>query len=400
MHRGLSGVGHAGAAMELTVRRTAGLALAAFVLLVLARPPRPTGRPYVEQRARTSSELERARDARDATRDTLRVLEYSLFSRQVRDSVRRQLAVTPESGRNRAFIDPRVPAATRAHIEAVYAATRARMSASRMALPIFVVLDTSENYRRGTTLWVEDAAGPAPACATVLRVRVSREALRDTRRMSRDIQRVVSARFPQPAHFGLCGFEAAFGAPSAAVQRWLGKREFRPVASGYDPTLRPRAPRYLGDYVVPYFNYEKNGAMGLALRACFAGRSASCLDAVAPVSDQPVYGPDGGIDYVSSDRRWYGWGWNGSPQLMNTLATSMGAESFGAMWRGNASPPDAYQQLTGVPIDTLARRVLVGDAPLLRVGASLSLASVVTPLLIAAVFAGLATLPHPRRRKA
>lgn len=386
--------------MELTARRAAGLALAAFVLLVLARPPHPVGLSYVERSDRASSALERARDARDATRDTLRVVEYSLWSSQVGDSVRRQLAGMPVSARDRAFIDPRLPAATRAHIETVYAATRARMNTGRMALPIFVVLDTTVNYRLGTTLWVEDAAGPVPACATVLRVRVSREALRDTRRMSRDIQRVVPARFPQPEHFGLCGFEAAFGAPSAEVRRWLEEREFRPVASGYDPRLTPRAPRYLDDYVIPYFNSEKNGAMGLVLRACVAGRSASCLDAVAPTSERPVYGPVGGISYVVSDWRWYRWGWYGSPDLMNTLATSMGAESFGTMWRGSASPPDAYQQLTGVPMDTLARRVLVGDSPPLRVGASLSLASVITPLLIAAVFAGLATIAHPRRRKA
>lgn len=396
MHRGLSGVGNAGSAMELTVRRTAGLALAAFVLLVLARPPRPIGLPYSEQRDRGESSVESARYAQDATRDTLRVVEYALWSRQVRDSVRRELAGTPESGRNRAFIDPRVPAATRAHIEAVYAATRARMSAGRMALPIFVVLDTTMNYRLGTTLWVEDAAGPSPACATVLRVRVSREALRDTRRMSRDIQRVAPARFPQPEHFGLCGFEAAFGAPSAEVRRWLQEREYRPVANGYDPTLKPRVPRYLSDYYnLPYFRANADGAMGLDMRACGAARMERCLNAIAPVMARPV----SGLDEVSSDWRWYGWGWYGSPQLMNTLATSLGTESFGAMWRGHAAPPEAYQQLTGVPMDTLARRVLVGDAPPLGVGASLSIASVLTPLLIAAVFAGLATIAHPRRRK-
>ncbi|MDP1890999.1 MAG: hypothetical protein Q8K55_08915 [Gemmatimonadaceae bacterium] len=398
MHRGLPGLGNEGSAMELTARRAAALALAAFALLVIARPPRPTGMTYYQARNRASA-VDRAREAQDATRDTLRVVNYALWSGQVRDSVRRVLAGAPEKGRDRAFIDPRVPAATRAHIDEVYAATRARMSAGRMALPIFVVLDTTLNYSLGTTLWVEDAAGPAPACATLLRVRVSREAMRDTRQMSRDIQRVVPARFPQPEHFGLCGFEAEFGAPSADVRRWLEEREYRPIASGYDARRTPRVLRDSRGDVLPYFNSANNGAMALALRACFAGRSARCLDAVAPVSDRPVYGPVGGLSYVVSDWRWYRWGWYGSPDLMNTLAASMGAESFGAMWRGNASPPDAYQQLTGVSMDTLARRVLVGDAPPLGVGASLSLASVITPLLIAAVFAGLATLAHPRRRK-
>lgn len=384
--------------MELTVRRAAGIVLALFVLLVLARPPHPVGLSYEELIHRATSTLDGARDARDAARDTLRVVEYSLWSRQVGDSVRRELARTPESRRDRAFIDPHVPAATRAHIEAVYAATRARMSASRTALPIFVVLDTTLNYRLGTTLWVEHAADPAPTCATVLRVRVSGVAMRDTRRMLRDIQRVVPARFPQPAHFGLCGFEAAFGAPSSVVRRWLAEREYRAVASGYDPTLTPRTLRYLSEYVTPYFNSYRNAAMGLEMRACYAGRSQHCLRAVAPLSARPLDEPIGWNADVASDWRWYGWGWYGSPELMNTLATSMGAESFGKLWRGNASPPDAYRQLTGVPIDTLARRVLVGDAPPLKVGSSLSLASVITPLLIVAVFAGLATIANPLRR--
>jgi hypothetical protein len=304
----------------------------------------------------------------------------------------------PESQRDRAFIDPRIPAATRAHVEAVFAATRARMSAGRMALPIFVVLEPGVGSRLGATLWAEDAAGPAPVCATILSVRVSDEALRDTRRMSSEVQRVVPPNFPQPAHFGLCGFEAMFGAPSAEVRSWLQEREFQPIASGYDPTRTPSAPRQLSDLVVPYFYFSPNGEAGLELRACASGRSDRCLNAVAPLAEGRRAGRVGQIANIAFTR-WYGWGWNGSPDLMNALATSLGAESFGTLWRGNASPPDAYRQLTGVPIDTLARRVLVGNAPPLRVGASLSLASVITPLLIAALFAGLATLAHPRRRK-
>ncbi|MHB1096446.1 MAG: hypothetical protein ACYC3F_09745 [Gemmatimonadaceae bacterium] len=384
--------------MELTARRTAALALAAFALLVIARPPRPSGPTYDQRRDRSSSAVDRARLARDATRDTLLVVEYSLLSRQVRDSVRRQLAGWPASGRDRAFIDPRVPVAIRAHVEAVYAATRSRVNAGRMALPIFVALDTSTNFRLAERLWIEDITGPVPACATFLRVRVSPEAMRDPREVAREIRRVVPPNFPQPAHFGLCGFEAMFGAPSTEVRRWLQEREFQPIASGYDPTRVPAAPRHLSDLVVPYFYFSPNGAAGLELRACASGRSERCLNAVAPITEGQWAGRVGQITNVAS-ARFYGWGWNGSPELMNTLAASMGAESFGKLWRGNASPPDAYRQLTGVPIDTLARRVLVGDAPPLRVGASLSLASLITPLLIAAVFAGLATFAHPRRRK-
>lgn len=385
--------------MELTARRAAAVALAAFTLLVIARPPRPSGPSYYQQRERASSALDRSKVALDAARDTLYRVENSLWSRHLRDSVLRELSSTPESGRDRAFLDQRIPTATRAHIEEVFASTRARMSSGRMALPIFVVLEVGQGSRLGATLWAEHAAGTAPACATILKVHVSQEAMRDTRRMSREVQRVVPPHFPQPSHFGLCGFEARFGAPSSEVRRWLQEREFQPIASGYDPARAPRRPRYLGDFVVPYFNSSNNGAIGVVLRACAAGRSEHCLSAVAPVSERQGEGPVGQIANVAFVR-WYGWwGWNGSPDLMNAVAMSMGAASFEKLWRDTLTPPDAYRKLTGVPMDTLARRVLVGNARPLGVGASLSLASVLTPLLIAAVFAGLATLAHPRRRK-
>ncbi|MHB8838953.1 MAG: hypothetical protein ACYC7F_08385 [Gemmatimonadaceae bacterium] len=379
----------------MTARRMALLALAAFALLVVARPPRPTGLPYGVRAERAMSAAGRARRVLTATRDTLRVVEYSLWSGKMRDSVRRVLDAVPVGKRDGIFIDSRLPASARRHIEDVYRASRARMASGKMALPMFVVLDTAQSYRLGTMLWVEAVKDAAPACATVMRVRISGEALRDERRLLKDAHRVVSANFPQPRHFGLCGFEAVFGTPSQPVRRWLREREYRPVASGYDPSRAPRAPLRLRDNVIPFFASENNGARALDMRACVAGRAERCLNAIAPVADGPV----ADVDAVTSDWRWWGWLWGGSQDVMNTLATGMGPDAFGALWRGDASPPETYQRLTGVPIDTHARRVLLGDAPPMRVGAGVSISDVVVSLLLAMLFVGFATLSHPRQRR-
>ncbi|MBM3907726.1 MAG: hypothetical protein FJ363_06550 [Gemmatimonadetes bacterium] len=382
--------------MELTVRRAAAIAMGAFALLVVARPPRPTGLSAEQVSARYRSRVDEARQQLSQTRDTLRLLEYTAWSRQLRDSVGRALRQQSGTTLDRVFADARVPAAVRGHVEQVYATTRARMSHRALALPLVIVVDTAQSYRFGTVLWVERPQDPTPSCATVVRARVTPAALTDERRMARELRRSIPASFPQPRHFGLCGFSGAFGPPSAAVRQWLHEREYRPVAGGYDVSAIPRPPLRLRDEVVPYFNSQRNSAMALDLRACVAGRAEHCLDAIAPPAERPL----GGIDDAASDYRWYSWWWRGSPDVMNAVALSLGPERFRALWRAEEPVPDAYRRLSGVPIDTLARRVLVGAAPPVRVGAPLLAKDFVLPLLIAGGLAGLALLSHPRRRRA
>jgi hypothetical protein len=82
---------------------------------------------------------------------------------------------------------------------------------------------------------------------------------------------------------------------------------------------------------------------------------------------------------------------------MNALASSLGPDRFAALWRADEAPDKAYRRLTGVPIDTLARRVLLGDSPPLRAGASVELTDVLVTIAIALFFAGLAAFSNPRR---
>lgn len=381
--------------MELTVRRMIGIAVAAFLLLVVARPPRPSGPSYYARALQSLAARERVQQEQTATLDTLRVIEYTIWSSHVRDSVQRVLASLPAERRDAIFVDPLIPASLRRHLTEVYTSSRTRMGPQRMALPMFVLLDTTQSYRLGTTLWIESEPGSFPFCATVLRARVSRDARSDVRTLSRDLVRLVPANFPQPAHFGLCGFEGAFGAPSTATRRWLAAREFLPVGGGYDVRRPSRPVRYLSDLVFPRYGLQDNGARALDVRACATGRTDKCLGAVAPVAERPQGGPN----QVWSDWRWYSWEWRGAPDLMNAIATSVGSESFGNLWRGDEAPDVAYQRVTGVPLDTLARRTLLGGTEPMRAGTTVRPSDFVPVLLMTLVLVALATLPHPRRRR-
>lgn len=378
--------------MEMTARRMAGIALAAFALLVVVRPPRPTGRTY-DDALRQGSAEDRVRRALEATNDTLQTVELTKLSRELRVRIEGQLAATPAEARDRIIMDPRIPESLRRHTESVYAESRARMPHSSMALPIFVLLDQSQLYRLGSMIWIERDGDMVPTCASVLRVRASDKGMRDSRQMIRDIRRTLPPDFPQPRHFGLCGFEAAFGPPSPAMRQWLQEREFRPVVTGYDMSVSARSSPGLRDNLIPWYLAADNGAMALTLRACASGRSDQCLAAIAPTYRRGV----ADLATPSSEWNWYFWRYTGSLDLMNALASSLGPDRFAVLWRADEAPDKAYHRLTGVPIDTLARRVLLGNSPPLRAGATVKLTDVLVDLGIALLLAGLAAFSNPRR---
>lgn len=385
-------MGHAGAAMEMTARRMAGIALAAFALLVVVRPPRPTGRTY-DDALRQGSAEDRVRRALEATNDTLQTVELTKLSRELRVRIEGQLAATPAEARDRIIMDPRIPESLRRHTESVYAESRARMPHSSMSLPIFVLLDQSQLYRLGSMIWIERDGDMVPTCATVLRVRASDKGMRDPRQMIRDIRRTLPPDFPQPRHFGLCGFEAAFGPPSPAVRQWLQEREFRPVVTGYDMSVSARSSPGLRDNLIPWYLAADNGAMALTLRACASGRTDQCLAAIAPTYRRII----ADLDTPSAELTWNLWGYTASLDAMNALASSLGAERFATLWRADEPPADAYRRIIGVPIDTLAQRVLLGDSPPLRAGASVDLIEALVTVAIALLIVALAAFANPRR---
>ena len=380
----------------MTARRMAAIALGAFALLLVARPPRPTGWYQDDPRAPRSA-LERARRARDAATDSLNALDRSIWAGHMRDSVARTLATIPPAARNQVMTDARIPATVRQHMQLVYAQSRPRMATAALAVPVFVTIDSAGDYQVGTRVWLEPSQAGVPACALIARVYASKGTIADETKLRRSIYKSLSPSFPQPRHLGLCGFEAAFGAPSPAIREWLRQREFRPVASGYDPALPPRDRNDfdMGYLSIPWWSSDDNAGRALNLRACAAGKLAFCLPAVAPALERL---PVDGDNYYGNFSRYYWWGWRGTQDVMNGLAISLGPQKFAELWHGTEAPPDAYRRLTGVGMDSLARRLLLGNTKSLRAGAAPTVGEVIAALLIAAVFAGLSTLSHPRRR--
>ncbi len=376
----------------MTVRNSAGLAVGAFALVALAMPPRPTGSPYNPDDRRTT--VERTKRVIEAAEDSLRQVKGALRTRVLRDSVARMLAAFPADARDQLILDQRIAPSLRLLMQGTYAASRARLPQGRVALPMFVVLDT---LWFTSTQWIEDASKGRPTCATIMHVAVSSYSgpgvARNQRRWSRDVRVALGAQFPKPDDFGLCAFEAAFGEPARVPRDWLRDRGWRPVGTGLSAS-RPRRrfdPFYYG---LNWDSYD-NGALGMRYRACYAGRTAECNAAAASVIPRRQWQFDTSTVGWEGSRFWR-WGFSGSIDLMNALAASMGPEKFAELWHAEDAPPDAYRRITGVPMDTLAQRVLLAGRPPISFGASTTVSELLAVLLVAAFLAGLSTLSHPR----
>jgi hypothetical protein len=390
--------------MEVIPRRFAGICLGAFVLMALARPPRPTGQFFESYGDR--SRLSATKQAMRVTDDSIFALERSIRARVVRNSAERALSGLPTGDRVQLLADPRIPASLQQHLRQVYADTRAAMPPSAVALPMLVVLDSGSSYSaQASAQWIEPTSLGIAACATIIRISVDGRAFTQ---LARRVNRVLGPNFPRAADFGLCGFEAAFGEPSPAMHRWMAARGWSVVRVGYDPAARAAKSRPMNYGLafryfdrVPWYAYraDDNGARALGFHACRAGKTSFCVVATAP-SDEARVDRDGALPgSLLWKSEWWWSSWLGTPALMNNVAASIGPQRFAEAWRANDSLPESYRRLTGVPMDTLAHRALTETHPPLRAGASVTFAELVTVLLIAAAFAGLSTLTHPRRHK-
>ncbi len=372
----------------MTVRRAAALAVGAFALIAVAKPPRPVGTVWDRYTSADSTKR-----VLEATGDSLIQLRAVARTVATRASVNRMLAAAPTSMRDGVIADERIAPSLRNHLSTVYAASRAKMPGSSMALPIFVVLDSTGELANSIQ-WLESPSAESPTCATVVQISASLRTLRDGRALATEVHRRLGPQFPQPRDFGLCGFEATFGAPSPVVRQWLRERGWISVRTGLSQALPPRPSSAF------FYNYWggrfDDGLYWVSFDGCIAGRLEECVDAVAPrllgrTVDMESYSSERG---TSRSR----WGGRGSPDLMNALASSLGPQRFAELWRAADAPPDAYRRITGVPMDSLAHRVLVGDRPRRHSGATVSFGELIAVLLVAAAFAGISTLSHPRNR--
>jgi hypothetical protein len=385
-------IGHEGTPVELTMRRFVGIAVGGFALLALAFPPRPVGNGYNGTRADTTR-LRRVRVARSATYDTLASVRFALWTLDQRDSARRLVSSIPAGHRDQLMADPTLPESFRRLMQANYAATRVRRGEG-MPLPVVVLLDSDATGGVSSALWLEDTTSGTAGCVTVRRLFANHvERMSQSRLITKAASR-LGGSFPQPRHFGLCGFEAKFGPPSPAIRTWLQDRGWRPVEKGYDPNDRPMSNGIYSYAALPFMSWWTDDYQWLlAARACEAGRLDQCHEVAVPKDAWRALGGravPGSTEYRSTMDP------HGSPDFMNALATTMGPERFLELWQGNETPLVAYQRLMGVPVDTLARRLLLGRDALknLEVGSPVvpSVAEAVFLLVLCGVSVGLVTL--------
>ena len=169
---------------------------------------------------------------------------------------------------------------------------------------------------------------------------------------------------------GTCAFYAAFGAPGTAVDAWLHSTRFA-SARYLSSTSSTRDESTELDLSASFALYYRDG---FQMASCRAGRSASCAAffspdprAVPPFEPQPALldelaSFEPGTE-VGSFYRFDGGDWNAQGGLLNALATDLGRERFGEMWRGPNSLAESYAAEAGRPLaefvaDYVARRTL------------------------------------------
>jgi hypothetical protein len=388
--------------MEVNLRRTVAFVAIGFAFLVLLMPPRPTGFAYMSGR-KFDTEAQRLDRAMSDVSDTLAVVSGRLWAMQVRDSLARRVAT--KGIEDRVVIDPRVPRALAQHIATVYAMARSRMG-NAVRLPLYLVHDSAFGGRfYSATSYVDSLPGAPATCATVTGIHLAgypQGGRRDTTRYL--VREFGMSRFPRTRTFGLCSFEASFGPPSATVRRWLRERNSRPIQSGYDPArpLRPIISQDESEYssgLSPRWGWDVEMSPGLQLkrRACAAGRLAFCSEVVAPVRATRI----AEVADLTNDAGmgWWNWyGGYGSTSLMNALAQSLGPAPFAQLWTADATPPESYARLTGVPMDSLARRVMFGERFEFSTGATPRVRDVLWSICVAMLLLGCAAASNPRRR--
>ena len=360
--------------MEMTARRLVALTLGAFVLMALAKPPRPSGGGWAIDEELTSTDF--TKRALESANDSLLQVTTLVRLEVTREEVRQRLAALPPAARNQVIADPRISATLRSLWQRTYAATLAAAGPNAPALPVFVVFDTTRK-QYSSTQWLVAPGPDSPGCTTVIRVYVNPRVTNDTKAVTRIMHRRLGPAFPQLADLGLCAFVARYGAVAPPTSAWLRARGWRPVVTGLSPSTpaQPGPSQLVDGYYYLFWDRSDNGALGLQRRACAAGVTSSCLAAVAPLSQNRVVVSDGYIGFR--------WAYVGSPDLMNQLAISMRAEKFGELWRASEPIPEAYRRITGVPIDTLARRLLLTSrgGPL-HAGATVTIPELLVVLMI------------------
>lgn len=233
--------------------------------------------------------------------------------------------------------DPRVPAGAADQLRATIASELSAANANppRHALAVIVVVDTGRlvlGYRRAVVL---PGRGEEP-CTVVLTVALTHAA---TLTLS-----------PTDRLLGTCAFYAAYGAPGAATAAWLresraASAQFLQLPSGYTGSMRRR----------------QLDAGFTAEASCRAGRREACLTLFAPSRGVPIFEDQTPAESLEStavpgtQSYWTLWylpeEYLLQPGMLGALASELGPQHFGELWRSDRTIADSYRARAGRPFE-------------------------------------------------
>ena len=310
------------------------IAVAGFVAIA---PPVDDVVTERQRRPDSDSAVAQARAEYQARNDSAialsRALEAAVALEAAR-GIRRSSAPTEFSA------DPEISAIVRTEFAKVAEAQFASMGTAKV--PVRVVLaamdEVGAGYRHVAVL-PERAGEP---CVSVLQI---------------DPDRQVERPAANDRLAGICGFYARYGLPGRGVLSWIDSTYSLSFSLDVVPPARPRDRRRLERLVGEYV------ALAPATAACLAGRDEVCGVAISG-SDWTIVPRSRLLETQGNERvlRSSPWAPNWAPSsYIARLRDHVGDEAFTRIWASDATPPLAYEQVTGESFAVFARPLLLEE---------------------------------------
>jgi len=178
-------------------------------------------------------------------------------------------------------------------------------------------------------------------------------------------------------HAGACAFLAKYGAPGAAMTRWLASSGWDPASfavvgrdSAYLPDRRSAReelpPRSSGAMARRYYYSDDDFAVDARRISCVAGRDAMCTPSEG---QRNRYRPRGATwattlvpaGVLAFPARYWGTQQTPDDALLSIVERAIGRERFAALWTTERPIPDAIRDAAGAPLGELVKRTLLHD---------------------------------------
>jgi hypothetical protein len=186
------------------------------------------------------------------------------------------------------------------------------------------------------------------------------------------------------SNVGPCAFYAAFGSPGREIHHWLGGRRFdlaaRPEWQRDGRAEPDRDGQRMFDASQPWFLGQVYRFPPVAV-ACMAGRAAGCTAAVLQTDDAGDSTPR----VLTREPWWRHLGLPFGDQYLADVVREIGPDRFQRFWSSEQQVDTALATALHMPVGEWTQRWQANLVPLFRLGPSVSPASVLLSLLLAAI---------------